>query len=559
MTLIYRAVWDDPDHNPIAVLHDEFRRWCWEKGLPADDIPYRGSAAFGDQVVDVRRGDSEFGRVLRVQLAESDPRGRQWTTTATALCDREANSYWVDVDCVDPVGGRVEIAAPRLVRQILAESGSPVRGSTPLAGRHHVVLGALDAKRLVSQLFDQSRELPIVVFSPDLRQSVEVNDQRALAAAEILAGLGAVWLIAPSAIDAFNAELPPGFRVFNGAARLYLPAVRPEDADDSARHRWYPPRLFERERRRAGLLIAQRLAGASRWPDPPVAWEQLRSLITRPTEDEIAARRAALAVEANPALDELDQLRADREQLLELLVIAESESEAIKSDLGNELAELRRRHDALLSDSLDDTAAMEELSAERDALRASFRELALRGIDGEESQATREIAALPTPLSPSEAIEMARVYLAMVEIPEAAVRDVDRLDESPKDRIWASTSWEALRALHDYAVAVTQDATIPGFFLWCQQTSAFPTNKIAMVESESVRNDERLARCRMLPVSVEVEPTGQLMMEAHLKIQGGGGPLIPRLYFHDDTGGRTGKMHVGFYGPHALMPNTKTN
>lgn len=31
------------------------------------------------------------------------------------------------------------------------------------------------------------------------------------------------------------------------------------------------------------------------------------------------------------------------------------------------------------------------------------------------------------------------------------------------------------------------------------------------------------------------------------------------VYFHDDTGGTTGKVHVGFIGPHGLMPNTRTN
>jgi len=48
-------------------------------------------------------------------------------------------------------------------------------------------------------------------------------------------------------------------------------------------------------------------------------------------------------------------------------------------------------------------------------------------------------------------------------------------------------------------------------------------------------------------------------MQAQLKIQPGGGQDIPRLYFHDDTKGTTGKIHVGFFGLHYLMPNTKTN
>jgi hypothetical protein len=48
-------------------------------------------------------------------------------------------------------------------------------------------------------------------------------------------------------------------------------------------------------------------------------------------------------------------------------------------------------------------------------------------------------------------------------------------------------------------------------------------------------------------------------MLAHLKIAEGGGHLAPRVYFHDDTGGATGKAHVGFVGPHYLVPNKQAN
>ena len=37
-----------------------------------------------------------------------------------------------------------------------------------------------------------------------------------------------------------------------------------------------------------------------------------------------------------------------------------------------------------------------------------------------------------------------------------------------------------------------------------------------------------------------------------------GSDLALRIYFYDDTHGNTGKIHVGFIGPHYLMPNTKS-
>ncbi len=48
-------------------------------------------------------------------------------------------------------------------------------------------------------------------------------------------------------------------------------------------------------------------------------------------------------------------------------------------------------------------------------------------------------------------------------------------------------------------------------------------------------------------------------MEAHCKIAEGGGRLSPRVYFHDDTKGATGLVHVGFIGPHRYVRNASTN
>ena len=80
-----------------------------------------------------------------------------------------------------------------------------------------------------------------------------------------------------------------------------------------------------------------------------------------------------------------------------------------------------------------------------------------------------------------------------------------------------------------------------------------------MKESDGVHNDRRLSEKRMLPVDPIVSASGKVFMEAHIKIAEGGGPLAPRIYFLDDTSGSTGKIHVGFIGPHEHMPNKSTN
>jgi hypothetical protein len=80
-----------------------------------------------------------------------------------------------------------------------------------------------------------------------------------------------------------------------------------------------------------------------------------------------------------------------------------------------------------------------------------------------------------------------------------------------------------------------------------------------MTESQSVQQSSRLRNQRLLPVAREVCSDAKVVMLAHLKIAEGGGPLAPRVYFHDDTRGPTGRVHIGFIGPHKYMENTRTN
>ena len=80
-----------------------------------------------------------------------------------------------------------------------------------------------------------------------------------------------------------------------------------------------------------------------------------------------------------------------------------------------------------------------------------------------------------------------------------------------------------------------------------------------MTEGEGVLNNDRLRAQRLLPVDRAVDPSGHIEMLAHLKISQGQGRLTPRMYFHDDTRGVTGKVHIGFVGPHEHMENLSTN
>ena len=162
-----------------------------------------------------------------------------------------------------------------------------------------------------------------------------------------------------------------------------------------------------------------------------------------------------------------------------------------------------------------------------------------------------------------EAVLAAQTYLADdLCLPDGAKHDLDRLVAIPQATVWGDTTWRGLRALAAYARHCREEHFSGGFWEWCN--SGFPESwpatdkKLSMTESETVRNAPKFNDRRLLPVAREVHPSGRTYMYSHLKIAEGGKDLAPRVYFHDDTDGSTGKVHIGFIGPHYLMPNTRS-
>ena len=85
-----------------------------------------------------------------------------------------------------------------------------------------------------------------------------------------------------------------------------------------------------------------------------------------------------------------------------------------------------------------------------------------------------------------------------------------------------------------------------------------PAVRLLMAGQEINPSSYAVCKADMIVKGQPVDASGAVTMLSHLKIAEGGGDLAPRIYFYDDTGGSTGKVHVGFVGPHYLMPNTKS-
>ena len=306
------------------------------------------------------------------------------------------------------------------------------------------------------------------------------------------------------------------------------------DSPDSHRHRYFLARNLGRHPGTAGRKVLHHLSPLITRQRAPSSYAKYRHLLDRDHETQINElfKEWDRQIQQNEQLE--NQLRATEDSYMDALTEIE--------DLNVRLFKMQRNITEVWR-SVDAASAQNSV------------EHYLHDESHEDDTTEFEL-----PESCSEAAELARKHLHNISFPEEACVDLSRLDAAIGSSAWAKTAWRAFVNLDAYAK--TAIAGTGGFRQWCdsgESSWSSSIKKLAMVESESVRQNQKLRKARELPVDRLVDPSGQIFMEAHLKVSRGGGPLAPRIYFYDDTGGKTRKIHVGFFGPHDHMPNKNTN
>lgn len=533
MALLYRAIWEDS--RPGLEVHGEraFVDWVRRKRFPIEELPReaRGETAESTWTVTSRQASADGTNALRARLIE-ERAGETWTTTFTVLATpRQRTGWlWVDIDrtSADPYE-RHPFAAPRLVVDLITDAeagiGRPRTGGVLLSAKASV----LPACTLTALIRNQNRQLPLVVFGHDDAGGASVTLERAREAIARLAGIAAVYVLPPDELATFNTRMGDDLAIENGAVRVYLP-TRGARGLAPGRHRFLPRARIDRHPGIAGSAIVSLLApSATATPPPPAYRHVVRKLtLAGGGSTETQALLDAAFAENAELMAELDQLRVEHRALEESVLDLQIETEELQAEANRQAAHISALY----------TARSGRSSTERT------------------HEAPDKVETI------AEAITAAESLPGLVVHPDAP-RDVSKLDRDVEGPKWANAIWQGLRALDEYG-RFAAEAAAPGFWEWSRNGEVawrWPATpkKLAMRESETVMGNKRLRRCRELPVDRAVEPSARLEMQAHLKISEGGGMLAPRVYFHDDTRGATGKVHVGYIGPHEHMPNTRTN
>ncbi|MEV0561560.1 hypothetical protein [Dactylosporangium sp. NPDC050588] len=688
--LVYRTHFSTHAPELRRKAAEQFSAWLGSKGLPitADSLLHGASAetvatdgtqrtARGSTATFVDRGRQRELRAVALRLTERFRDGSVWTTSLTVATPVVAEQgtlftdparepqqlfeltpdttlwpeqpwVWLDLEHLPADGSPIRPGSPRLVRDLLA-TVEGTDGALPLTSdvlditENHV-------NELRGWLFDTTRRVPVIVFTPDPAHP-DAQERFANRLARDVAGVAVVVrLVDVAAASAFSRSVGPHLQVYGGAMRTYLPGLQPNEPFPK-RHRVLSAATMRALGPRAANAVRDQVLSLSTRRTPPSSYPMVQLLLARksahrrrteglqparrptshqpalidvqpeqatlpglderlPGDQDITLTPSVATHEANVALrtvlgaagvdlsavlpttprSNTQSVEAEHRALQQVVLGLASSARSAAADLAQDsmltskLAESEETNTLLyaeievLSDQLREQqksvseveslrferefAELELTEAEREAdrLRARIRwletELAKSGqhVFGVESPKD----SLPDPpASVADAIEFAPIHLPYLELGDTAQTAAD-LDVHPQGERWAIKIWQALVALNDYARARSTGAWSNSFHAWCQApppgSAAIPTTWVALKESETTDTMPKLRTARTFEVPIAVDPSGMVYMAPHIKIQQGGSPC-PRIHFHDDAGGQTGKVYVGYIGDHLPTAN----
>lgn len=523
MTHVYRALWTDNSLSLVDVLPDEYRNWLRSRGTWLELVE-DGITEDGIRTLTWCNFENTLGKATQFTLHEDHMGG--WTTCITAMWTPENNVLWADVlteMSYDKIG---IVNAPRIVRNLLLAGGEPHIGSDSIEVQPKEVDDQNSLRELLDGLNNPMRSIPYLVIRGGEGTSMRLAVQRATRASETLAGLAQVFIVHEESMDLLNGVLQHNRRLEVLGSRIFMPGSS-DDFQDERLSYFVADSELDDDQKTLGRMMLRRIAATSQWPTVPVSWSILKRECDLLSESLIQSRvynRRETKDDSGDRILEIDGGSIDE----------------------SEIKRLRTEIERLQNDLVVTAIAAEE--AEEKA--ADFLDRLVHELTDDNRRPIIRKGTIQATISES------RTLAHHIEIPASAEQSIEVLDRMEVSYVWARDLGQLFAALETYAHSVKAGRFTGDFLSWSKTHGDYSSQKIAMKESESVLRDPELRAKRVFAVSTDLDVTGQKLMQAHAKIQIRGGGQIPRVYFYDDLKGATGKIHIGFIGPHYLVPTT---
>lgn len=491
---------------------------------------------------------------IRLQLREDNPEAT-WQTTITASAFEDSSAVVSVALEVFPKGDRpLTPGRPRLIGDLVHDL-KPIDGPALLTLKPQSVT-ADQIHDLIEVLCDPLRTMPAIVAARPLGHYPLWTERMDRATSQCAGAASLYQLEDLAAINRFREAIGEYHYVAPGSVRTFLPEVDPAWRKDAARHRFLTQARLTDPQDGAWRRLAHTVQQLSTQAPLPKALRAL-SFHDDAGQRNRDERQAALATVRSSG--ELAVLRKHIEELTALLAVADEELQEL-----TRTAEFSARTVASLEEQLHAAAEQSEedmetaLRALDDAERARAEANILRARLRNAGRYKDTIVAEPPPGAPDSFEELWDRLTEFKGILVTADRNqAIGLDESDRARAWAAKAWSALRALDSYA-QMSREGFTGGFREHCRSSrpgaGMWPSKQFSVTEGQTTKN--RWGTERVFPVPAKVDPSKRAEMLAHLKLEHKGS-TSPRIHILDDTKGATGRMIVGYIGPH--LTNTKTN
>lgn len=582
MALGYRTILTaDPIEENLSEMIRAFRGWVTgKKGydeLPSSGVITHPSGATITASAYTNSDGSISAKRWRIVEDWAPPKwydnpdtSRTGVTNVTLALAENKLWLWVDVEpptllWTNSNGREVEevqmSGRPTFVQDILNAVNMKDGGAEPVS-EFQVIASESHVEELARVLEDSARIGAVfVAATPDGGDATEWAEKITKLAGQIQ-GMGIGYALTPEARVLFNRRYGgAGHWVSPGAMRTFLPGADLSDRQDAFKHRLLhastlrdsPEARIRRILRNAQL---KRLS-ALRIPDVlrEVDYEFLRNERLRPFA---ALHQPASATQIDE--DEASVWRALAELAESEVAKGLNENKALAQRVSaaeDFLAEMQAENDdqyALFARAREETAS---LLRQVDYLRRALTNLGAEGAAAAWSFVDDE-GPREYPETFAELLDRVKELTGVRFTGD--IEDALELDEhTVLGQAAVMKTWDALVTFDTYSRA-RSDASFD------QSLSHFITHqkdhphrvqigKVVWSEGETVKSNEKFRAQRTLPVDTKVDPSGEALMVAHVKISNLTG-VAPRLYFLD-TYSAVGHVTVGYLGSH--MDNTMTN
>ncbi|MFC3999508.1 hypothetical protein ACFOVU_26585 [Nocardiopsis sediminis] len=593
MSLVYRSIVTVPqDHDVIASTSTVLSQWLSKRGTAGARVSFTHSGAYElskrSRAMVLRHDNREEDISFLRLTTESDKPDGVWRTTVTAVSDpqRLAHRYiWIDMTA-DPrsdLSGseRLDIAPPDAVRMLLDEVPG-FDGGHRLPAEPKIVRGKEDGavRALIDSIGDPGRHLAVVVSVPPADMTVAGWRETMSGVLSRSTGMCAGYVLDAAAQEQVDALLPHGFDVPHGGVRTFLPRVEFSDASDGLRHPRMSAHTLDsardggRVRAWVSLALARSVRDNALDSPLPPALRDIDSLLNEEEidvfiqeeedSDPTVPSRPTPLMSASPQVTEIIMLLKGRlsDKALEAKRLG---TEARR--LNTRTTELTRERERLAAEL---TELTEELDSAREALHAVRHELTwLRGRLHEEGLyrlAAEAVPPDPRQRPPQKVEDLLERITDDHYFPHLffTIEDRDTVREltgSRKENLWVARAWEALLALDDYArYQMGHPDSSLSFHAYLREPPdgyrAIPVRRLAAQESDHVRNRDKLSDKRVFKVPHQVDPSGEVPMFAHIKLDTEYG-ICPRLYFYPHLGPQTtNRIYIGYLGRHLPIQHT---